>query len=67
MGHAVLNVADAQALLPFCRDTLGRHTNDHMTSFHDTTPSGFFVANRWGARVIAPAAWQPHETFDGPS
>lgn len=134
MGHAVLNVADAQALLPFYRDTLGfgltdygrtpydlfffhvngrhhsfamvgsgragmhhfmvelgslddvgqgydlaglepgrlaytlgRHSNDHMTSFYTTTPSGFFVEYGWGARVIDPASWQPHETFDGPS
>ena len=134
MGHAVLNVVDAQALLPFYRDTLGfgltdygrtpydlfffhvngrhhsfamvgsgragmhhfmvelgslddvgqgydlaglepgrlaytlgRHSNDHMTSFYTTTPSGFFVEYGWGARVIDPASWQPHETFDGPS
>jgi 2,3-dihydroxybiphenyl 1,2-dioxygenase len=134
MGHAVLNVVDAQALAPFYRDTLGfgltdygrtpydlfffhvngrhhsfamvgsgragmhhfmvelgclddvgqgydlaqlepgrvaytlgRHTNDHMTSFYTTTPSGFFVEYGWGGRVIDPATWQPHETFDGPS
>ena len=134
MGHAVMHVADAPALLPFYRDilgfrisdygltpyplyffhvngrhhsfamvgsgraglhhfmvelgclddvgqgydlanleqdrvafTLGRHTNDHMTSFYVTTPSGFFVEYGWGGRVIDPAAWQPHETFDGPS
>lgn len=47
--------------------TLGRHTNDHMTSFYVNTPSGFFVEYGWGARVIDPATWQPHETFDGPS
>jgi 2,3-dihydroxybiphenyl 1,2-dioxygenase len=134
MGHAVLHVTDAQALLPFYRDTLGfglsdygrtpydlfffhvngrhhsfamvgsgkagihhfmielgclddvgqgydiamqqhgrvayslgRHTNDWMTSFYVNTPSGFFVEYGWGGRVIDPAAWQPHETFDGPS
>lgn len=134
MGHAVLNVADAEALLPFYRDvlgfhlsdygrtpyplyffhvnarhhsfamvgtgraglhhfmvelgclddvgqgydracleegrvafTLGRHTNDHMTSFYSHSPSGFFVEYGWGGRVIEPETWKPHETFDGPS
>ncbi len=47
--------------------TLGRHTNDWMTSFYAHTPSNFFVEYGWGARVIDPATWQPHETFDGPS
>lgn len=47
--------------------TLGRHTNDHMTSFYSHTPSGFFVEYGWGGREIDPATWQPHETFDGPS
>ena len=47
--------------------TLGRHTNDHVTSFYSHTPSGFFVEYGWGGRVIDPASWVPHETFDGPS
>lgn len=47
--------------------TLGRHTNDHMTSFYSHSPSGFFVEYGWGGRVIDPATWEPHETFDGPS
>ena len=47
--------------------TLGRHTNDWMTSFYSHTPSGFFVEYGWGGRVIEPATWQPHETHDGPS
>lgn len=47
--------------------TLGRHTNDHMTSFYVKSPSGFLVEYGWGARVIDPATWTPHETFDGPS
>lgn len=47
--------------------TLGRHTNDWMTSFYAHTPSGFFVENGWGGRMIDPAGWEPHETFDGPS
>lgn len=134
MGHAVLHVKDATALLPFYRDlldfrvsdygltpyplyffhvngrhhsfaligsgqtgfhhfmveyrnlddvgqgydlaqleedriayTLGRHTNDYMTSFYARSPSGFLVENGWGGRIIDPASWQPHETRDGPS
>jgi 2,3-dihydroxybiphenyl 1,2-dioxygenase len=47
--------------------TLGRHSNDHMTSFYANSPSGFFVEYGWGARVIDPNTWQAHETFDGPS
>lgn len=47
--------------------TLGRHTNDYMTSFYTTTPSSFFVENGWGGRVIDPKTWTPHETFEGPS
>jgi len=47
--------------------TLGRHTNDYMTSFYARTPSGFFVESGWGGRVIDPATWEPHETHDGPS
>ena len=46
---------------------LGRHSNDHMTSFYANTPSGFFIEFGWGARIIDPATWQPHETHDGPS
>ncbi|RWI57087.1 MAG: biphenyl 2,3-dioxygenase [Mesorhizobium sp.] len=47
--------------------TLGRHTNDYMTSFYANSPSGFFVENGWGGRVIDPETWEPHETEDGPS
>ena len=47
--------------------TLGRHTNDYMTSFYAHTPSGFFVEYGWGARIIDPEIWVPQETFDGPS
>ncbi|MEZ5810007.1 MAG: VOC family protein [Rhizobiaceae bacterium] len=47
--------------------TLGRHTNDYMTSFYANSPSGFFVENGWGGRVIDPETWEPHETFAGPS
>ena len=47
--------------------TLGRHTNDYMTSFYAHTPSGFFIENGWGGRIIDPKTWQPIETFEGPS
>jgi len=47
--------------------TLGRHTNDWMTSFYSHSPSGFFVEYGWDGRVIDPRSWTPHETFDGPS
>jgi 2,3-dihydroxybiphenyl 1,2-dioxygenase len=47
--------------------TLGRHTNDYMTSYYAHTPSGFFVESGWGGRMIEPATWEPHETNVGPS
>jgi 2,3-dihydroxybiphenyl 1,2-dioxygenase len=47
--------------------TLGRHSNDYVISFYAHTPPGFFVEYGFGGRVIDPATWQPHETFDGPS
>lgn len=47
--------------------TIGRHTNDYMTSFYAKTPSGFFVEYGWGGRLIDTGTWVPHETFDGPS
>ncbi len=47
--------------------TLGRHTNDFMTSFYARTPSDFFIEYGWGGRTIDPATWQPHEMTYGPS
>jgi 2,3-dihydroxybiphenyl 1,2-dioxygenase len=47
--------------------TLGRHTNDFMTSFYARSPSAFMVECGWGGREIDPASWQPVEIFDGPS
>ena len=38
-----------------------------MTSFYANSPSGFFVENGWGGRIIDPATWEPHETNVGPS
>ena len=37
---------------------LGRHTNDHMTSFYMKTPSGFDIEYGWGARTVDDATWQ---------
>jgi 2,3-dihydroxybiphenyl 1,2-dioxygenase len=47
--------------------TLGRHTNDFMTSFYAKTPSSFMVECGWGGREIDPSRWQPLELMDGPS
>jgi 2,3-dihydroxybiphenyl 1,2-dioxygenase len=47
--------------------TLGRHTNDLMTSFYAKTPSSFMVECGWGGREIDPATWQPFEMQHGPS
>jgi 2,3-dihydroxybiphenyl 1,2-dioxygenase len=47
--------------------TLGRHTNDHVTSFYSWSPSKFLVEYGWGGRSIDPATWTPQERTDGPS
>src|SRR5712671_5789090 len=47
--------------------SLGRHTNDLMTSFYAKTPSSFMVECGWGGREIDPQAWRPYEMHDGPS
>jgi 2,3-dihydroxybiphenyl 1,2-dioxygenase len=47
--------------------TLGRHTNDFMTSFYAKSPSSFMIECGWGGREIEPQTWQPVEMHDGPS
>jgi 2,3-dihydroxybiphenyl 1,2-dioxygenase len=47
--------------------TLGRHTNDFMTSFYARTPNDFMVEYGWGGRSIDPATWKPVEMMHGPS
>jgi 2,3-dihydroxybiphenyl 1,2-dioxygenase len=47
--------------------TLGRHTNDLMTSFYARTPSSFMVECGWGGREIDAATWQAVEVTHGPS
>jgi len=47
--------------------TLGRHVNDHVTSFYSWSPSQFLVEYGWGGRTIDPAKWTPEERTEGPS
>jgi 2,3-dihydroxybiphenyl 1,2-dioxygenase len=47
--------------------TLGRHTNDFMTSFYAKAPASFMIECGWGGREIDPKTWQPFELMDGPS
>ena len=47
--------------------TLGRHSNDHMTSFYVRSPSRFLIEYGWGGRDIDPDTWQPFEMRHGPS
>ncbi|MEN2793215.1 VOC family protein [Sphingomonas oligophenolica] len=47
--------------------TLGRHTNDFMTSFYAHTPAGFMVEYGWGGRDIDVETWQACELVHGPS
>ena len=37
--------------------SLGKHTNDHMTSFYLQTPSGFDIEYGWGGRLIDDEVW----------
>lgn len=47
--------------------TLGRHTNDFMTSFYCHSPSAFMIECGWGGREVDMKSWQAVEMFDGPS
>jgi 2,3-dihydroxybiphenyl 1,2-dioxygenase len=47
--------------------TLGRHTNDLMTSFYAKSPSSFMIECGWGGREIDSQNWQAVEMHDGPS
>jgi 2,3-dihydroxybiphenyl 1,2-dioxygenase len=40
--------------------TLGRHSNDLMTSFYQRTPSDIYIEYGWGGREVDDAVWQPH-------
>ena len=39
--------------------TLGRHTNDQMTSFYLVTPSGWQIEYGWGGVHVDDATWKP--------
>jgi 2,3-dihydroxybiphenyl 1,2-dioxygenase len=47
--------------------TLGRHSNDYMTSFYAKSPSGFMIEYGWGGRDVDPLRWTPRELTEGPS
>lgn len=47
--------------------TLGRHSNDFMTSFYSRSPSPFLVEYGWGGRQIEPSTWKPVQLDCGPS
>src|SRR5208337_1647997 len=47
--------------------TLGRHTNDWMTSFYVRSPGGFRFEYGWGGREVDPGNWQAVEITHGPS
>jgi 2,3-dihydroxybiphenyl 1,2-dioxygenase len=66
--HLMLETAsldDVGTALDMCQQrsvpitmTLGRHTNDHMTSFYLRTPSGFEIEYGWGGRLVEDeASW----------
>ncbi|MFK7840763.1 MAG: VOC family protein [Sphingorhabdus sp.] len=39
--------------------TLGKHTNDQVTSFYMQSPAGFDFEFGWGSMVVDPATWEP--------
>ena len=47
--------------------TLGRHSNDLMTSFYTKTPSPFLVEYGWGGSSIDSSNWKASEYKYGPS
>lgn len=47
--------------------TLGRHSNDYMTSFYARTPSPFMIECGWGGREIDPRNWTAKQYHEGPS
>jgi 2,3-dihydroxybiphenyl 1,2-dioxygenase len=41
--------------------SLGRHLNDHVTSFYLRAPDGFLIELGWAGRLIDPESWVPEE------
>jgi extradiol dioxygenase len=55
VGRALDRCADADVAIAA---SLGRHTNDRMTSFYAVTPSGFQVECGHGGVLVDDATWQ---------
>lgn len=47
--------------------SLGRHSNDFVTSFYARTPSPFLLEYGWGGRTLDTKSWQAVELDCGPS
>jgi len=60
-GYDIVQQEDLVAM------TLGRHTNDFMTSYYVHTPSGFMIEYGWGGRTIEPQSWEPKRVEHGSS
>lgn len=63
VGAALDLVNEQELRLPM---SLGRHTNDLMTSFYVRTPSGFEIEYGTGGVVVDDDTWQP-ATYDSQS
>lgn len=61
-GFDIANSLDGKLL-----STMGRHTNDHMTSFYTKTPSDFGVEYGWGGRLLEFPNHVPEEMTKGGS
>jgi len=67
IGHLMLEVRSLEAVgmaLDIANErgdeiqiTIGQHTNDRMTSFYVTTPSGFQIEYGWNGLLIDDADW----------
>jgi 3,4-dihydroxy-9,10-secoandrosta-1,3,5(10)-triene-9,17-dione 4,5-dioxygenase len=62
VGYALDRVLDNDIVL---RQTLGRHSNDHMLSFYAQTPGRFEVEFGWGGRRVDDATWTTAEYTKG--
>ena len=68
IGHFMIelnSLNDVGACMDLCEDKgveivrqLGRHSNDHMTSFYMKNPSDFSIEYGWGGRLIDDETWQ---------
>jgi 2,3-dihydroxybiphenyl 1,2-dioxygenase len=47
--------------------SMGRHSNDYMTSFYVMTPSRFMLEIGWGGRLVDMDNWTPEVLTCGPS